>query len=173
MNQAARKRESSRQQLVTFVLGKETYGMDIFKIQEVIHYQEITEIPNSPEFIEGVIRLRDQVLPVVDLRTRLNVREASAGKKRIIVLDLGGKHMGIVVDDISQVLMVDEAAYEPVPEGIVSEKERACISSLAKTDDGIIIILEPGRILRQKEIDQLKNIGREISDEQDDEGSDG
>lgn len=138
-------------QLVTFRLGQETYGIDIFKIQEVIHFQKISSIPKSPKFVEGVIKVRNQVIPVINLKKRLGIREDGGDKPRIVILDLDGRLLGLIVDDISQVLKLDKKNYEVLPDSVVEEKERACITRLANTEEGLIIIISPERILSHRE----------------------
>ena len=143
-------------QLVTFLLGRETYGIDIFKIQEVLHFQKITSIPSAPGFVEGVIEVRERVIPVVDLKKRLGVKKAEQAKQRIVILDLD-EPLGVIVDDISKVLMLKAEDYEALPEAVVGDREKACISRLAKTDEGLVIIVSPERILSRGEIETLKN----------------
>ncbi len=143
-------------QLVTFLLGRETYGIDIFKIQEVLHFQKITSIPSAPGFVEGVIEVRERVIPVVDLKKRLGVKKAEQAKQRIVILDLD-EPLGVIVDDISKVLMLEAEDYEVLPEAVVGDREKACISRLAKTDEGLVIIVSPERILSRGEIETLKD----------------
>lgn len=157
MNNANRKREN-RHQLVTFMLGPEVYGIDIFKVQEVIHYQDVTRIPQAPEFVEGVIKVRDQVIPVIDLGKRLHIRERSEGKKRIMILELGERYLGVIVDDISQVLLLDDASLEGLPDAVVDSKGGSCITSLAKTDEGMVILISPDLILNGKEKKALEEM---------------
>jgi len=143
-------------QLVTFLLGRETYGIDIFKIQEVLHFQKITSIPSAPGFVEGVIEVRERVIPVVDLKKRLGVGKGEETKRRIVILDLD-EPLGVIVDDISKVLMLEAEDYEALPEAVVGDREKACISRLAKTDEGLVIIVSPERILSRGEIETLKD----------------
>ena len=146
-------------QLVTFRLGHETYGIEIFKIQEVLHYQEVTAIPDAPEFVEGVIRVRDRIIPVVDLRKRFGIKDGQDAKKRIVVLDLE-RPLGVVVDDISRVLKLGPEDYEALPETVVGEHERRCIARVAKTDTELVIIITPEWILSSRENEALGKMGR-------------
>ena len=156
MNGQMRKIEDGTQ-LVTFRLGQETYGIDIFKIQEVIHLQKISSIPNSPKFVEGVIDVRDQVIPVVNLKKRLGVREDGGDKQRIVILDLDEQVLGVIVDDISKVIKLESKNYEILPDAVMGEGEKACITRLAKTEEGLIIIISPERILSRREKKALKD----------------
>lgn len=145
-------------QLVTFRLGQETYGIDIFKIQEVIHLQKISSIPKSPKFVEGVIEVRNQVIPVINLKKRLGIVEDGGDKQRIVILDLDGRLLGVIVDDISKVLKLEDKSYEVLPDLVLGEKQKACITRLAKTEDGLIIIISPEQILTQREKKALNDL---------------
>ena len=144
-------------QLVTFRLGQELYGIDIFKIREVIHLQKINGIPNAPKFVKGVIKVRNQVIPVVDLKKRLSIKGNVKDKERIVILDLDDQLLGVIVDDISKVLKLESKNYETLPDTVVREGERACITRLAKTDDGLIIIISPEHILNRREKKVLRD----------------
>lgn len=158
---AGRSREGSGlAQLVAFKVGKELYGVDIYRIQEVIHYQAITAFPNAPEFIEGAIRLRDRVIPVVDLRKRLGISGEYAGKRRIVILDLSPP-LGVIVDDISRVIRVDPASHEDLPEIMINDPKKDCISSLVKTESELILVLTTERILTSEEKHSLNRLERD------------
>jgi len=149
-------KSGDRSQLVTFLLGEEVYGIDIFKIQEVLHYQEVTSVPHAPEFVKGVIRVRDEVIPVVDLRERLGIEADGKTKKRIVILDLD-RPLGVVVDDISRVLLMRESNFEPLPDAVISDRDQACISRVAKTEDELVIVISPERILSRREKEELRS----------------
>ncbi|MBN2374668.1 chemotaxis protein CheW [bacterium] len=142
-------------QLVTFRVGKEVYGIDIFRIQEVIHLRKINAIPNSPDFVEGVIEVRDMIVPVVDLKKRLNIHENGSANRRIVILDLQKRLLGIIVDEIYKVLLLEQKDYETLPDAVLGDRERSCVSRLAKTQDGLINIITPERILSRGEMDAL------------------
>lgn len=160
------KKTGDGKQLVTFRLGQETYGIDIFKIREVIHLQRISTIPNSPKFVEGVIEVRDQVIPVVNLKKRLGIQDEVGDKQRIIILDLEGQFLGIIVDDISKVLRIEAKNYEALPDTVMREKEKACITRLGKTEEGLIIMISPENILNRREKKALKDLEKIREQEQ-------
>ena len=147
---------SQKNQLVTFLLGEEVYGIDIFMIQEVLHYQEVTSVPHAPDFVKGIIRVRDQVIPVVDLRERLGIEADGKTKKRIVILDLD-RPLGVIVDDISRVLLMHESNFEPLPDAVVSDRDQACISRIAKAADELVIVISPERILSRTEKEKLQS----------------
>jgi purine-binding chemotaxis protein CheW len=158
-------KNSPKTQLVTFRLGRELYGINIFQIQEVLHYQPITAIPGAPVFLEGVIKLRDNVVPVVDLKKRLGMVETFQTKRRIIILDLKHSRLGLVVDDISKVFSVDESNLEPLPEAVVADSQKYCFSGLAKIENDLVIIIAPDKILSATENQDLAGFGPGLGEE--------
>ncbi|MGA1794474.1 MAG: chemotaxis protein CheW [bacterium] len=148
---------SDTNQLVTFRLGQETYGIDIFKIREVIHLKRINAIPNAPKFVEGVIDVRNQIIPVVNLKRRLGIKDDKNERQRIVILDLDDQFLGVIVDDISKVLKLETERYETLPDMVMDSREKACITRLAKTEDGLIIVISPERILTRIEKKALKD----------------
>ena len=100
-------------QLVVFDLAAESYGVDIGTVREIIRVQEITHVPNAPDFVEGVINLRGKVIPVVDLRKRfgLEVGEQTA-ESRIVVVDIAGEDIGVMVDAVAEVLRISGDSVE-------------------------------------------------------------
>ncbi len=133
-------------QLVSFKIGNEEFGIDILKVQEINRMMQITKVPNSPEFIEGVVNLRGRIIPVMDLRTRLNMlRIAHDNLTRIIVVELEGITVGFIVDEVSEVLRIPKSITEPPPAmtaGIDSEY----ITAVGKLEDRLIILLDLGKI---------------------------
>ena len=109
-------------QLVGFTIGKEQFGVDILMVQEIIRSAPITSVPNSPDFIEGVINLRGNIIPVIELRKRLNLfREDSASKDSwILILDINSRVTGFIVDSVTRVLKIMESTIEPPPEVVVA-----------------------------------------------------
>lgn len=155
--------QSGQNQLVTFRLGSETYGVPISRVREVLHFRPVTRIPQAPEFVEGVIQVRDHVIPVVDMRRRLRIDADATRARRIIVLDLP-RPLGIVVDDISRVFRLEEESFEELPEAVAGEGG-GCISRLAKTDDGLVIIIAPERVLARSEAEELAGFAARLDRE--------
>ena len=152
---AAARTSAMADQIVTFRLGREIFGIAILQIQEVLHHRNVTRIPNAPRFVEGVIDLRGRIIPVVDLRRRLGIAGEYDQERRIVILDLD-RPLGIVVDQIDRVFRIDPTRHEPVPEVVIGDRETNCISSLAKGEDGtLVIVIEPSRILDGRERAEL------------------
>ncbi len=145
----------AEKQLVVFDLDSESYGVDIGAVREIIRMQEITRVPRTPEFVEGVINLRGKVIPVVDLRKRfgLNVGEESKDN-RIVVVDIGGQDIGVVVDAVTEVLRIHASAIEP-PSSVITSADSEYLLGIAKLDDKMIILLELESVLSDKERDIL------------------
>lgn len=134
-------------QLVTFRIGEEEFGVDILAVQEIIRLMQITMVPRAPEFIEGVINLRGKVIPVVNMRTRFNKAEhVPDSATRIVVMELGQKIVGFLVDGVSEVLRIPENTVEdppPVVAGIGSEY----IRGIGKLDNRLLILLDLDHLL--------------------------
>jgi purine-binding chemotaxis protein CheW len=138
-------------QLVSFTIGKEEYGVDILKVHEIIRMITITKVPNSPEFVEGVINLRGRVIPVVDLRIRLGLEKKEYGKDtRVIVVEIGGKTIGFIVDSVSEVLRIPRSITEPPPQ-MAAGLNAEYITAIGKLEDRLLILLDLEKILVEQE----------------------
>lgn len=142
--------ESRIQQLVTFRLGDEEYGVDILKVHEIDRMMDITEVPNAPPFIEGVINLRGKVIPVINLRKKFNLPERKADSRtKIVVVDIGTS-AGMIVDSVSEVLRISSDIVEPPPlmtTGVNSEY----IRGVGKLKDRLLILLDIEKLLGAEE----------------------
>jgi purine-binding chemotaxis protein CheW len=128
-------------QIVVFELGDERYGLDIATVYEIIRHQPITAVPQAPAFVEGVINLRGRIIPVVDLRDRFGMHEGDLTKaSRIVVADAGGTRVGLVVDGVSEVLMVPTESIEPTPE-VAANADHEYLRGIAKLGERLIILL--------------------------------
>jgi len=138
--------ESQIQQLVTFRLGDEEYGVDILKVHEIDRMMDITEVPNAPPSIEGVINLRGKVIPVINLRKKFNLPDREAdGRTKIVVVDIGTS-AGMIVDSVSEVLRISSDIIEPPPPmttGVSSEY----IRGVGKLKDRLLILLDIEKLL--------------------------
>jgi purine-binding chemotaxis protein CheW len=146
-------------QLVGFVIGKELFGVDILMVQEIIRETPITPIPNSPDFIEGVINLRGNIIPVIDLRKRLHLREETAppGQIWIMILNVNGRITGFIVDSVTQVLKVPSNSIKPPPDIVVSGLQSQYITGVCRIDKRLLILLDFNRILLVEEIKKLND----------------
>ncbi|MEK6653166.1 MAG: chemotaxis protein CheW [Nitrospirota bacterium] len=144
--------EQAEIQLVTFALG-EQYGVPISQIQEIIRVGNITMVPNSPSYMEGVINLRGRVLPVLNLRKRLRLQAKDLGKmSRIIVTEVNNKTIGLLVDSVSHVIKVPPDFVEAAPEEVL-EIDTDYITGVGKLKDRLVILLDLEKLLRREKIE--------------------
>jgi purine-binding chemotaxis protein CheW len=133
--------------LVTFHLAEEEYGIGIDNVQEIIRASDITYVPGAPSHVKGVINLRGKIIPVVDLRRRFSLPEIVESEfQRIIVVELGEKRLGILVDSVSQVIRLSSSIIEKIPEEVTTVNENY-IKGVGKLDSRLIIILDLNRSL--------------------------
>ncbi|MBI5639097.1 MAG: chemotaxis protein CheW [Nitrospirae bacterium] len=138
-------------QLVTFTLGNEEYAIDILKVQEINRMVDITAVPNSPHYVEGVINLRGKVIPVISLRKRFGFdARAADSQSRIMVVDVGVT-VGIIVDAVSEVLRLSADTVEPPPP-MTSSVGSEFIKGVGKLKDRLLILLDIDRLLGHEEI---------------------
>lgn len=136
------------EQLVAFYLADEVYGMEICHINEIIRLHEITQIPRTPPDVEGIINLRGKIVPILDLRKRLELpaKERTSGT-RIIVVEYGECTVGLIVDGVSGVLRIPQDQIEP-PSELVSGLDSDYVRGIGKQDDMLIILLNLPQVLR-------------------------
>ena len=142
-------------QLVSFKVGDAEFGVDILRVQEINKMMELTVVPNTPPFVEGVVNLRGRIIPVINLRSRLGLDEKEYDTEtRIIVVDLYDKTIGFIVDEVKEVLRIPKSITEPPPE-IVSGVDSEYITAIGKLEDRLLILLDLTKVLSNKEHDQL------------------
>lgn len=142
-------------QVVSFRLANEQYAIDIMGVQEIILLSAITQIPDVPEYIRGLINLRGKVIPIVDLRKRFHLEAAEPNEHtRIVVVNTADHTFGIVVDAVNEVLRIQEEQLEPPPTGLVGT-ERAYIKGLVKMEEKIMILLSLEGMLSQEETNRI------------------
>ena len=144
-----RKREHH---LVTFTLGEE-YGVPIHQVQEIIRVSGVTKVPNSPPYMDGVINLRGRILPVLNLRKRLNLVPRDTGRAaRIVVTEVGEKVIGLLVDGVSHVVKMPSESVEAPPEEVL-EVDTDYITGVGKLKDRLIILLDLERLLKRDAVE--------------------
>ncbi len=143
--------ESQIQQYVSFVLHGEEYGVPILSVHEIIRYTTLTRVPQSPEFIEGVLNLRGQVIPVVNLRDKFGLPEQETDRStRIMVVEVKGRVIGMVVDEVSEVMQIHSEDISPPPP-MGTSVNTDFISGMGKVGDKLMIILDINKILSAEE----------------------
>lgn len=127
-------------QIVVCELADEHYGLDIAKVYEIIRQQPITPVPRAPAFVKGVINLRGRIIPVVDLRGRFEMPEVEATKEtRIVVAESGSTRVGLIVDSVSEVLLLPADSVEPTPQVAAGDDY---MRGIAKLGDRLVLLLE-------------------------------
>jgi purine-binding chemotaxis protein CheW len=142
-------------QLISFEVGEEEYGLEILGVKEVIRIREITRLPRAPSFVKGIINLRGDVIPIIDLRDRFGLEHQEyTAMTRVIVVDVEGRLVGMVVDAASQVMRIPADQIEQPPP-IVGGLSAEYIKGIGKLDDRLVILLDIDRILSNEEKTEL------------------
>ena len=149
---------------LTFRIGSEEYGVEILKVQEIIKMQEITYVPRTPAYMKGVINLRGQVIPVVELRVKFCMESAEYDQKTCIIVtqiksEASGTMLtiGMVVDEVSEVMDIPAAAIEPPP-NMGSGQDSDFILGMAKVKKRVAILLDIDRILSGNELIEMEKL---------------
>lgn len=139
-------------QLVSFLLGAEEYAIDILNVQEIIRMTDITKVPRSQNFIEGIINLRGVVIPVIDLRTRFGMKRVdTTGNTRVIVVRMSDLVIGFIVDQVQEVLRLSIESVDTTPDIVRHTVKGDFIKGVGKHADRLLILLDIGKILEQDE----------------------
>ena len=139
-------------QLVVFSLGREEFAVEVTQVREIMRMEEITRMPKSPHFVEGIINLRGQIIAVVELAKRLNLEAGERGSDtRIIVVEAEDIKVGMIVDSVSEVLRVSAEAVEPSPT-LATEISAAYLQGVVKQDNRLIILLDLTKVLSLQEM---------------------
>lgn len=137
----------AEEQLVTFSLGSEEFGVDIMKVQEIIRIPPITRVPKAPRYVEGVINLRGNIIPVVNLRVRFGMpTEEETVLSRIVVFQVDGKVFGIRVDGVTEVLHLDSENIEPPPPLTLGMNSKF-IRGVGKIGERLLILLNLDQLM--------------------------
>jgi len=132
---------------LTFSLSGEDYGIEIRDVTEIICIQNITTLPDTPEYVKGVINLRGKVIPVIDVRIRFRLEEKAYGERTcIIVVHVNNQSVGLIVDEVSEVMDIPAANMDPAPKMQKGSASRY-IRELGKVDDNVKIILDTQSLL--------------------------
>ena len=141
--------------IVGFRIGRETFGVPIALVHEIVRVPEITPVPDAPAYIEGVINLRGKIISIVDLRKRLGEKEIAPGKKnRILVAEVEGKLVGLIVDAASEVLKIAPSEVE-LPPNVFQEGELNYVTGVGKLNGRLIMLIDLSKILQRGELRRL------------------
>ncbi len=150
-------KEAENKQVVVFKLEEEEFGIDIYLVREVLKMLPITALPNTDMFIEGVINIRGAVIPVIDLCKRFSLSEERTNLTRIIIVEISGEQVGLIVNAVSEVLMIDGEKIQPPPSRMTGGHTEL-LEGVARCDDRLIILLKVENLLSSQEVIDLEGI---------------
>lgn len=145
-------------QIVIFKLKNEEFCVDIMQVLEIIRMQNITKVPDVPDFVEGIINLRGTVIPIIDLKKRLKLKLVDYNDDtRIIIIKIGNKSVGFIVDSVTEVLHVDNDSIKEAPD-FIAGIGKEYIESVVSYDDRLIINLNLNRVLTESEKKEIEEM---------------
>lgn len=145
----ARSGAASYREFLAFTLGKEEYGIDILKVQEIRGYESVTRIANSPEFIKGVVNLRGTIVPIIDMRIKFKLGEPTYDQFTVvIILNIGVRVVGMVVDSVSDVITLTQNQIMPAPE-MGSALDTNFLIGLGTIDDRMLILVDIDKLMSE------------------------
>lgn len=150
---------------LTFRLAEEEYGLDILKVQEIIGIMPITRVPRTPRFVRGVINLRGRVIPVVDLRAKFEIAVAEDTERTcIVVVQVRGASgpavMGVVVDEVSEVMDIASAEIEETPE-FGADVQTEFVLGMGKVSGRVVMLLDIDKVLSGKEMSAVERLSKD------------
>ncbi len=147
--------DTQEDKYLTFVLNREEYGIEIKHVIEIIGIQNITSIPDMPHYIKGVINLRGKVIPVMDVRMRFNISEQAYNERTcIIVITVSEQLVGLIVDEVSEVLDIPKTSVEPSPKVNKGEGSKF-VQGMGKIGDAVKILLNVDKLLFEEDLEKI------------------
>jgi purine-binding chemotaxis protein CheW len=145
-------------QMINFTVRGDEYAVDIQKVREVIDLREITQLPKAPSFVKGIINLRGELIPVIDLREKFGLaREAYSPLASVVIVEIGKKAVGVVVDSVRHVIRVAPGELAPSPPFVGGLSGRF-VSGVAKLGERLIVVLDMDKILTTDEMFELHSL---------------
>lgn len=145
-------------EFLAFTLGKEEYGIDILKVQEIRGYETVTRIANAPEFVKGVVNLRGIIVPIVDMRIKFNLGEPTYDQFTVvIILNIGGRVVGMVVDSVSDVITLSPEQIKPAPE-MGTALNTDYLIGLGTLDERMLILVDIDKLMSSSEMGLIEKI---------------
>ena len=144
-------------QVIVFNLGEERYGVEISQIKEIILPTKITQIPNVPDFVEGILNLRGQIATIINLRKRLGKESKKSDENtRIIVIEYGNSIVGMMVDSVSEVKYLSSKNIEEIPRFLALKDESKFLKGIGKLEDGLLTLMDLKVLLSEDEFESVK-----------------
>ncbi len=158
--------DENTQQFLTFILDGEEYGVDILRVQEIKGWDAVTQVPNTPAYVRGVINLRGTIVPIIDLRIRFDMAQLEYGPTTVVIVlkvmsdDESSRIMGIVVDGVSDVYNMQKDEIKAAPD-FGDGVDSSFVSGLATVEDKMVIILDIDHMLNSDELAKVNKISNE------------
>ena len=150
--------ETAGNEFLAFTLGKEEYGIDILKVQEIRGYEAVTRIANAPDFIKGVVNLRGIIVPIVDMRIKFNLGEPVYDQFTVvIILNIGGRVIGMVVDSVSDVITLSPEQVKPAPE-MGAAFNTDYLVGLGTLDERMLILVDIDKLMSSAEMGLIEQV---------------
>lgn len=150
--------DTQKGKLLTFLLGKEVYAIEIKYVIEIVGIQPITEVPELPEYVKGIINLRGKIIPVMDVRLRFRKEPKEYNDRTcIIVVEVGNILLGLIVDNISEVISIPDEEIVPPPE-INKGTESKYIKGIGKVGSNVKLILDCEKLMNDKDVETISQI---------------
>lgn len=151
--------DTQKGKFLTFSIGKEEYGIEIKHVTEIIGIQAITEVPEMPDYIRGIINLRGKIIPVMDVRTRFKKESIEYNDRTcVIVIDVRDVSIGLIVDKVSEVLNIADGDIVPPPQ-VNKETHNRYIKGIGKVGNEVKMLLDCQKLLTDDEIEDLSQMG--------------
>jgi len=155
---------SEANQLVTFQIGEELYGINIMDVKEIVRVQSIRGIPNAPTYVEGIFNLRSEIIPIINLHKRFHIKKLATSEEDellsgFVILDIDGMKLGIIIDRISRVITIEKEDVQPPPQmltGIGAEYIRGVV----RQEQGYLIILNIRDLFNPRELQKIAELRR-------------
>jgi purine-binding chemotaxis protein CheW len=152
-------------QLVTFQLGEELYGINIMDVKEIVRVQDIRAIPNAPGYVEGIFNLRSEIIPIVNLHKRFHLKRMAASEEDellsgFIILDIDGMKLGVIIDRVSRVVTIEREDIQPPPQ-MLSGIGAEYIKGVVRQDHGYLIILNIRDLFNAKELQKIAALNQQ------------
>jgi purine-binding chemotaxis protein CheW len=155
---------AEQNQLVTFQLGEELYGINIMDVKEIVRVQAIRAIPNAPVYVEGIFNLRSEIIPIINLHKRFNLKKVLTSEEDellsgFIIIDIDGMKLGVIIDRVSRVVTINKDDIQPPPQ-MLSGIGAEYIQGVVRQDQGYLIILDIRDLFNPKELQKIADLRR-------------
>jgi len=155
---------SESNQLVTFQLGEELYGINIMDVKEIVRVQNVRNIPNAPTYVEGIFNLRSEIIPIINLHKRFHLKRIAISEEDellsgFIILDIDGMKLGVIIDKVSRVVTIEHEEIQPPPQ-MVAGIGAEYIQGVVRQEKGYLIILNIRDLYNPKELQKIADLRR-------------